>query len=160
MTAATKARDDYRAKVESVRQTLIRFPFPPQFKVKPADFVYAPASRMTEYTDVVFPITLHYTERFGWVMAVLLISRAGRQSRSDAVDRTYAIGVRDGSMCRVGLGPHVLATLTLYAHAIRAERLAGLLALHKEGEVKAHEKRDTISTRRLNGRGPQFYGMR
>ena len=88
-------------------------------------------------------VTMHYTERFGWCIATLPISKSQKFA-----DRTYGICVNDKGIVRVGKGPHVLSTITLYFKQKRAEMLAHYAELYKVGLVRAHEIRDGISTRR------------
>ena len=102
------------------------------------------------YISVEQRLTLHYTERFGWCVATLTIARAtGR--RSGMQDRTYALSLKGEGVVRVGLGPHVLRTITVYVHRKNKERLQWLLDLHNTGEAKAGDIRDRISTRRAQG---------
>lgn len=91
-----------------------------------------------------------YTERMGWCVPTLLISRAGRRSAPGASDRTYATTL-DGSVVRIGLGPHVLAKHTVYVRASRESALEKFLALRDKGASDANQIRDRISTRRAQG---------
>jgi hypothetical protein len=87
------------------------------------------------------------TERFGWVIPTLFISKTKTQS----ANRTYATSL-DGKQCRVGNGPHILATLVVYVTKKNKQRLANkYLKLITDGMVSANETRDIISTRRMNG---------
>ena len=103
---------------------------------------------------------LWYTERFGWVLPTLLISRG----KGVNPDRYYGITVggtketgltyaqkRDrepGGQVRIGNGPHVLHTVTVYIKKKDVERLQFLIDLHNQGLVSANETRDSISTKR------------
>lgn len=83
-----------------------------------------------------------------WFIANLLI---GKSNRGYAA-RTYATRVSDGKAgFRVGKGPHVTQTVTVYVTTANATRLAPLLAMAEAGEVTAHQIRDRISTRRAQG---------
>jgi hypothetical protein len=93
---------------------------------------------------------LHYTERFGWVVPTLLISRASGR-RSGYQDRTYATSM-DGVNCRVGLGPHIKRTVHVYVTDKNLERLQPILDIRSTGAEAANDKRDHISTRRMNSR--------
>jgi hypothetical protein len=98
---------------------------------------------------VVETLKLHYTERFGWCVATLSIRRAtGR--RAGTQDRTYAYTL-DGKVVRVGLGPHVLRTVDVYVTEKALGRLQYLLDLAQQGEAKAGDIRDRISSRRAQG---------
>jgi hypothetical protein len=100
---------------------------------------------------------LWYTERMGWCIPTLLISRAGRRAAPGASDRTYAVAVKDGAMVRIGLGPHVLAKHTVYVRQSRLAALQKFLDLRQTGAVRANEIRDRISSRRAQG---AMYRMR
>jgi hypothetical protein len=50
----------------------------------------------------------------------------------------------------MGKGPHVLRTVTVYVRNGRVEALKKFLDLKAQGEGKAGDIRDTISTRRMN----------
>lgn len=91
---------------------------------------------------------LWFTERFEWCIPTLLISRASRRS-SQTTDRTYGIAL-DGQIVRIGRGPHVLKTVTVYVKESRKEKLQKFLDLKLKGEQGAGEIRDNISTRRAN----------
>lgn len=94
--------------------------------------------------------TLHYTERFGWCVATLFIRRATR-GRAHLADRTYAWSLKDACVVTVGLGPHVLRTVTVYVRADRLEALQFLVDAHQKGLGKAGEIRDVRSTRMAQG---------
>lgn len=94
-----------------------------------------------------------YVERFGWVIPTLSISRA----RYDGgTRRTYAVAIEekwDGShaQVRVGRGPHVLRTETVYVRVGRKAALAPFLAIRDEGSADSNTIRDRISSRRAEG---------
>lgn len=79
-----------------------------------------------------------------WVVATLHISK-GRKS-----DRTYGIRM-DGTVCRVGAGPHVLRTVRVHVRESRLEALQPLLELHRRGLTEAGQIRDRIGSRRAEG---------
>lgn len=82
----------------------------------------------------------------GWILTTLGISGAGRQ----ATARSYGIGL-DGKTCRVGKGPHVKASVTIYLSADNVERLSKYVELWQAGMERAGEVRDRISSRRAQG---------
>jgi hypothetical protein len=82
-----------------------------------------------------------------WAVCTLWISR----SRRGTTDRTYAIRTDDGTVCRIGAGPHVLQEITVYIRENRVADLAELLRLYDEGSVAAHQIRDRIGSRRAEG---------
>jgi hypothetical protein len=85
---------------------------------------------------------------FGWVVPTLVIRQPGRRSSLSAqAPRTYATTL-DGKPCRVGLGPHVEARVTVYVREGRKAALQRYVDLQRSGAVQAHEIRDRISTRR------------
>lgn len=98
---------------------------------------------------------LWYTERFGWCIPTLDIAGA----RRGMPRRTYGVIIGDrlkvreaarGGLVTMGAGPHVLATLRVYVRTANAERMAPYITLRREGQAKAGETRDRISTRRMN----------
>jgi hypothetical protein len=98
---------------------------------------------------------LFYTERFGWVIPCLLISRISRRQShygAQATDRSYAITINDQKLVSVGKGPHVKRSVTIHVRKSRAEALAKFLTLRTEGQAKAGAYRDTLSSRRMAGR--------
>lgn len=106
-----------------------------------------------EKLDVIESYTLHYTERFGWIVATLPISK-GRRGNTD---RTYGITVKnrngysdEKSLVTVGNGPHVLRTISVHVTKGRQKELQWLMDLHRDGMAKAGDTRDRISTRRAN----------
>lgn len=97
------------------------------------------------YDDRTFD--LWYVKSFGWVIPTLLIS-SGR--RSNTTDRTYATTL-DGKPVRVGRGPHVLETHTVWVRNARLKSLQKFLDLRKSGQATAGQIRDRISSRRAQG---------
>ena len=87
----------------------------------------------------------------GWVIPSLLISKTSRRVRqmhgAGLTDRYYAIGV-NGKLCRVGRGPHVTETHTVYVRKSRLSALQSFLDLREKGAGDAGMVRDRISTRR------------
>jgi len=93
-------------------------------------------------------------EKF-WVVCTLGIAK----NRRGYADRSY--GVRtDGSVVRVGHGPHVLQTITVHVRKSRVAALAELLKLHREGAIAAHQIRDRIGSRRAEGQLRRAAGQR
>jgi hypothetical protein len=86
-----------------------------------------------------------YTERFGWCIPTLFISRARRGSGMN--DRTYGTTLQ-GEPVTMGKGPHVLRTVTVYVRNSRKPALQTFLDLKLNGQAKAGDIRDRISTRR------------
>lgn len=94
-------------------------------------------------------LTFYKTSGFGWVLRTLFISRSPNRNYPD---RYYGIAVDDGRSVRVGGGPHILATVTVYVkEGIRAEALKCYLELLNAGTINAGEIWDRISTRRARG---------
>lgn len=87
-----------------------------------------------------------YTERFGWCIPTLFISKARRGSGMN--DRTYGTTL-DGTPVTMGKGPHILKTVTVYVRGSRKAVLQKFLDLKVNGQAKAGEIRDRISTRRV-----------
>jgi len=97
---------------------------------------------------VVDSLMFYNVTSFGWCIATLLIRGPGRRSAAGATARTYAVRVDDGSLVRIGLGPHVTQTVHVYVTDKRLAKLQKYLALRDSGAIKANETRDRISTRR------------
>lgn len=93
-------------------------------------------------------LTFYRTERFGWVLTTLGISKGKRYSGQ--TDRSYGISIKDEGLVTVGKGPHVLATVEVYLSDANLPRLQKYLDLWKKGMAKAGDTRDRISTRRAN----------
>ena len=96
-------------------------------------------------------LTLDHADSFGWCIRTLHIRRPGRRARVGATDRTYAIRVSDGAPVRIGIGPHVKRTITIYVRASRLSALQHLVDLRDKGALDANTIRDRISTRRAQG---------
>jgi hypothetical protein len=92
-------------------------------------------------------LTFHNTEGFGWCLATLPIGG----SRGTNVDRTYGIRVSDGNLVRVGAGPHVTDTITVYLRKGRLNDLQKYVDMYNTGMSNANTARDHISTRRAQG---------
>jgi len=101
-----------------------------------------------------FPTDLPYEDKqfemwfvpgFGWCIPTLQISNAGR---NHSTRRTYAVILDTGKVCRIGHGPHVSKTITVYVRKSRLEALQKFLDLKNKGSVDANTIRDRISTRR------------
>ncbi len=112
--------------------------------VKPADLEYSFKNGCAKLPGGQYQVEAHFTERFGWCLATLLISK----SRRDFADRTYAVTL-DGQQVRVGRGPHVKQTIIICVNAKNVERLAKHLSpILDKGIEQSHEIRDAISTKR------------
>jgi len=94
-----------------------------------------------------------YVESFGWVIPTLHIRNASSRSSGTYRDvpRTYACKVSDGSVVRVGLGPHVLKQVTVHVKKSRLSVLQKYLDMRQQGAADANTIRDRISTRRARG---------
>jgi hypothetical protein len=101
-------------------------------------------------------LELWYTERMGWCIPTLLISRAARRN-PNTTDRTYATTL-SGDQVRIGKGPHVLRTTTVYVRESRFEALKKFLELKKNGSAKSGQIRDRISSRRAQGQQERASG--
>jgi hypothetical protein len=87
----------------------------------------------------------------GFVIPSLLISKRSRRATTMATtDRYYATSL-DGKVYRVGRGPHVLSTTTIYVKKSRLSALQKFLDLRDKGSADANMIRDRISTRRAQG---------
>lgn len=88
---------------------------------------------------------------FGWVIPTLMINSGHHRNRpSSDTRRTYGIRLSDEGLVRVGHGPHVKKTVTVYVKEHRTEALKKFLDLYAKGLEKAGMTRDRISTRRAN----------
>ncbi len=119
-------------------------PLPPEVKDK--DLKYPSyKSKVKRIWDSDFE--LWYTERFGWCIPTLAISKARRGSGYQ--DRTYGISL-SGETVTMGKGPHVLRTVAVYVTESNVKRLQKFISLKESGTGKAGDIRDRISTRRAN----------
>jgi hypothetical protein len=135
----------------------MRYPPKPTSKVSDAiilpgdiiesDTVYPKYTRNNPH-PVVAQFTMDYTKQFGWCIRTLGIRRARRAGRTD---RTYAIRVDTKSPVRIGAGPHVLRTVTVYVTQKRQPKLQRFLDMQTLGEEQAGTIRDRISSRRAQG---------
>jgi hypothetical protein len=91
-------------------------------------------------------LDFHFTS-FGWVISTLPISK----SRSGFADRTYGVKISDGSSVRIGNGPHVIKSITVYIRNSRLKALQKYIDLYNKGMSRANEIRDRISSRRVEG---------
>jgi hypothetical protein len=97
---------------------------------------------------------LWYTTGMGWVIPTLDIAKA----KAGMPRRTYAVRVVDGSVCRVGQGPHVTQTLVVYVTSKRYQALEPFLLLRTKGRGDAGAVRDRISSRRAQGQVERALG--
>lgn len=95
---------------------------------------------------------LWYTERFGWCIPTLLISkRRTRVNQSySGGERTYAVSVKTKETVTCGNGPHIKARHTVYVKESRLAALQQFIDLRELGSERANTIRDSISTRRAN----------
>jgi hypothetical protein len=119
--------------------------------ITPDDLTYPkfsdPESKRLDYTAANGgQVSLYEVTGFGWVIATLGIAAGGKFA-----DRTYGVKVDDGSVVRVGKGPHVKRTFSLYFRKNRMKDLQKYLDLYNTGLEKAGMIRDRISTRRAQG---------
>jgi hypothetical protein len=122
----------------------------PKLPALPAPVTQEDLTRPADWKELVedfekSQFEMWYVPSFGWVIPTLLIRRSQRADRSN---RTYAKAVSDGRICRVGLGPHVTAQVTVYVRKVRAVALQALLDLKFQGEIDSNTIRDRISSRR------------
>jgi hypothetical protein len=90
---------------------------------------------------------LWYTQQMGWCIPTLRIGGSGRYG---STPRTYATTL-DGKQVRIGKGPHVLRTVTVYVRQSRVKVLQKYLDLRTAGAVTSNTIRDRISSRRAQG---------
>jgi hypothetical protein len=91
-------------------------------------------------------LTFYFTPTLGWVLCTLGIAKA----KHDRTARTYGVTL-DRGLCRVGSGPHVKKTVTIYLSKENAKRLERYTELWLFGMEKAGCTRDRISSRRAQG---------
>jgi hypothetical protein len=99
-------------------------------------------------------LTFYLTTGFGWAITTLGI----RNAKPGRTARTYAVTL-DGKCCRVGSGPHVKATVTVYLSKSNLSRLQKYVDLHLKGQEQAGIVRDRISTRRAQGQINRANGL-
>lgn len=99
-------------------------------------------------------LSFYHVTSLGWCIATLPIAGSVRGQPP----RTYAIRVDDGSTVRIGQGPHVTRTVTVYIRASRAEALKKFTDLYASGAVRSNEIRDRISSRRAQGQEMRAQG--
>ena len=116
--------------------------------------------KYTQYGGTI-QFDLWYTERFGWAIPTLGIRNASARHRSIGITapRTYAVTVKDKSLITCGLGPHVKARVTVYVKKSRFKALQPYLDIMIDGQVKANDCRDRISTRRANTLLRRSFGL-
>ena len=116
--------------------------------------------QMVQITDTTYPkyvgektlrvvktLLFYKTEKFGWVLTTLPISKG----KNGYGDRYYGIRLDGDSVVRVGKGPHVTQEVTIYVTDKSATRLQRYVGLHEAGLGKAGSIRDRISSRRAQG---------
>jgi hypothetical protein len=102
-----------------------------------------------------FELTMHYTENFGWCIATLGIRRNTRANGFG--DRSYGISINDGSLVRIGMGPHVKRTIRVHLYVDRLKDLQQYIDLYNKGLEGAGDVRDRISTRRARTTARRSY---
>ena len=99
-------------------------------------------------------LTFHKTQRFGWCITTLFISRGKRGQP----DRSYGIAVDGEQTVSVGNGPHVTETFTLYFRESRAGDLQRYHDLYVKGLQAANAVRDRRSSRIAQGQEMRAQG--
>lgn len=107
--------------------------------------------------------SLYYTQNFGWLIATRSI---GGRSRSGLAQRTYAARIDSNTgaalpgVYRVGAGPHVLRTVTVYFTTANQTRLAKLAEAYTAGATNAGIVSDRRSSRIAEGQLRRARGER
>jgi hypothetical protein len=101
-------------------------------------------------------LTLYKTERFGWVINTLFISRGKRGQP----DRSYGQAIDTDQVVSCGNGPHVTETAVVYIRKSRAEALKPLTDMYVEGMKRANAIRDRRSSRIAQGQEMRAQGKR
>lgn len=101
-------------------------------------------------------LTLYKTERFGWVINTLFISRGKRGQP----DRSYGQAIDTDQVVSCGNGPHVTETAVVYIRKSRAEALKHLTDMYVEGMKRANAIRDRRSSRIAQGQEERAAGKR
>lgn len=101
-------------------------------------------------------LTLHKTERFGWCVTTLFISRGKRGNP----DRSYGMQLEGDQVVSIGNGPHVTETITVYLRKSRIEALKPLIDKYVEGLQRANAIRDRRSSRIAQGQEMRAQGRR
>lgn len=109
-------------------------------------FEWTKANAARPENKVVDQFEIWYTERFGWCIPTLDIRSAPRGR--NVTRRTYAFSIGDQQVVSIGMGPHVLRHHEVYVTEASRKRLQKFLDLKTQGQGKAGEIRDRISTRR------------
>lgn len=95
-----------------------------------------------------FDFELWHVRGWGWCIPTLLIRNAPRRMNGAVSPRSYAVRVDDGSIVRIGLGPHVTERVHIYARKGRLGVLKKYIDLKETGAGNAGLIRDRISSRR------------
>jgi len=99
-------------------------------------------------------LTLYKTERFGWVINTLFISRGKRGQP----DRSYGQAIESDQVVSCGNGPHVTETAIVYIRKSRAEALKPLTDMYVDGMKRANAIRDRRSSRIAQGQEMRAQG--
>jgi hypothetical protein len=101
-------------------------------------------------------LTLYKTERFGWVINTLFISRGKRGQP----DRSYGLAIDGQNVVTCGNGPHVTETLTVYLRSSRIAALQPLIDMYIDGMKRANAIRDRRGSRIAQGQEMRAQGRR
>lgn len=101
-------------------------------------------------------LTLYKTERFGWVINTLFISRGKRGQP----DRSYGQAIDTDQVVSCGNGPHVTETAVVYLRKSRLEALKPLIDQYADGMKRANAIRDRRSSRIAQGQEMRAQGRR
>lgn len=124
--------------------------------IKESDFQYPKAEQVLEYVPL-YEVEFRSGQKI-WCAGVLKIG--SRAAGLGYGDRTYAIRLPAGTLCRIGGGPHVKSTRTLYLSEKRAKELKEFVAALEKGRAEAGQVRDRVSSRRVEGQLRRMRGER
>jgi hypothetical protein len=122
----------------------------------PVGVIKADLAPAKKYTDALYGVgdggrlTFYKTTGFGWCVATLHIRNASSRSAHGG-QRTYAARCEDGGVVRIGLGPHILKTVTVFITKPRVKVLQRYIDMYSSGVADANQIRDRISSRRAEG---------
>lgn len=139
-------------------------PLPDYIKAADGQYGKTPWAKLRERGLDADQFLLYCIKDTGWVVCTLHISNPSRnqRNRGNTAARFYSMGLKDGKVWRVGLGPHVLGERRVYLTEDNWERLQPLVDLYLKGMGDAGQIRDRISSRRAQGtlrRGGGVWGF-